>query len=268
MALPAPAPDSTCIVTGASSGIGSDIARQLARRGHGVTLVARRESRLKELADELQIAHGVRVEVLPADLSDAGSRDELVDAVQRLGLQVDVLVNNAGVGSSGVFPGHGRDGEVNLVRLDVEAVVDLTAAFLPGMVERRAGAVLNVASTAAYQPLPGMATYAAAKAFVLSFSESLAGEAAPQGVTVTALCPGPVKTEFGERAGLGDAESRVPGFLWTSSEQVAKAAVDAMDAGRRVVIPGPLNQVGAIAGRFSPRRILLPVVRRFTPAIP
>jgi short-subunit dehydrogenase len=267
VALPPPTPDSTAIVTGASSGIGVGLARQLARRGHGVTLVARREAQLKELADELSGDFGVRADVVAADLSDASARADLVAAVAERNLRVDILVNNAGIGSSGAFAELDRSTQLALVRVDVETVVDLCAAYIPGMVDRHCGAILNVASTAAFQPLPGMASYAGAKAFVLAFGESLAGELAGQGVTVTTLCPGPVKTEFAQTAGLGDINNQAPSLLWTSVEQVAKAGVDGMAAGRRVVIPGALNQMSAIAGRFSPRSVLLPIVRRFNPAL-
>ncbi|HEX8803779.1 MAG TPA: SDR family oxidoreductase, partial [Acidimicrobiales bacterium] len=208
MALPSPAADRTCLVTGASAGIGVEIARLLAQRGLGVTLVARRQERLRALADELTGAHGVRAEVVAADLADPGSRAAIAPTVAERGLTVDVLVNNAGVGTMGPVHRSSAPREVAAVRLDVEAVVDLCTTLVPGMVERRRGAVLNVASTAAFQPLPGQATYAAAKAFVLSFSEALATELAGTGVTVTALCPGPVDTDFAESAGLSDEQAK------------------------------------------------------------
>ena len=176
MSLPAPGPDRTCLITGASSGIGVDLARELAKRGHGVTLVARREAPLRELADELAKAHahpgggGHRRPV------GHGARDHLVAEVQKRGLTVEVLVNNAGFSTMG--PVHKSDPakEVSMIRTDVEAVVHLCSAFLPGMVERRRGAVLNVASTAAFQPLPGQAGYGGCKAFVLAYSQAIAEE--------------------------------------------------------------------------------------------
>lgn len=266
MTLPSPSPSSTCLVTGASSGIGADIARELAGRGRGVTLVARREDRLKALADELSTKHGVRSEAVSADLSDPGSRQAMVDTIAERGLVVDVLVNNAGFSTSGKFSDTDRAAELTMVRTNVEAVVDLCAAYLPGMVSRGAGAVLNVASTAAFQPIPGQAGYAASKAFVLRLTEGMHEELRGTGVTATALCPGPVRTEFMDvmTGGRGDSV-KTPDFVWMSSEDTAKAGVEGMLRGRRVVIPGPLNHVTSWAGTLTPRSVLLPLVRRFYP---
>lgn len=265
MALPPPDPASTCLVTGASSGIGADLARELAERGLGVTLVARREERLRELAAELSEAHGVRVESLACDLADGAARDRMVAAVGERGLTVEVLVNNAGFGGTGRFQERDPAAEVGMVRTNVEAVVELCAAYVPGMVERGRGAILNVASTAAFQPGPRNATYSATKAFVLSFTEALRDDLTGTGVTATALCPGPVRTEFMEAAGMGDIEERTPRLLWMSSRDVARAGVRALEKGRRVVVPGPLNQLGAIAGQHAPRSLLLPFIRRASP---
>jgi uncharacterized protein len=269
MSLPAPAADRTCLVTGASSGIGADLARQLATRGHGVTLVARREDRLRELADELTAAHDVRAEVVACDLSDVTARDALAAAVTERGLAVDVLVNNAGFSTIG--PVHRSDPtrEVAMIRTDVEAVVHLCSTFVPGMVERGRGAVLNVASTAAFQPLPGQAGYGAAKAFVLSYTRALAQELAGRGVTATALCPGPVETEFAEAAGFGEAEAAdsLPRFMWVSSSDVAAQAVAGMEKGRRVVIPGAPNRIGAGVGHLVPKRLLLPMLASRHPSL-
>ena len=149
-----------------------------------------------------------------------------------------------------------------MVRLNCEALIDLQARFTPGMVERRRGAVINVASTAAFQPIPGTAAYGATKAFVLSLSEATHAELGGAGVTVTALCPGPVKTEFADVAGVGEAEESLPGLFWTPVEEVARAAVEGAEKGRRVVVPGLLNRAGAITGRHSPRSIVLPVTKR------
>ena len=269
MTLPAPASDRTCLVTGASSGIGAEVARVLASRGYGVTLVARTESRLKSLADELVDRYSIRAEVVTADLTDEAERVKIVDAIQGRDLEVNVLVNNAGFSTTG--PVHRADParEVALVRTDVEAVVHLCTLFSPGMVERRSGAILNVASTAAFQPLPGQAAYGGAKAFVLSYSHAIRGELRPHGVTVTALCPGPVATGFQDAAGFSDedAEEAMPRFMWVSAEAVAKAAVDGLDANRAVVIPGIANRLGAAAGWFAPRSVLVPMVARRHPAL-
>ena len=265
MTLPAPGPDRAAVVTGASSGIGAEIARDLAGRGHQVVLVARTESKLTELAGEL----GDRAHVLATDLSDRDARAGLLARVSELGLVADVLVNNAGLSTLGPVHRSDPDAELNLVEVDVAAVVDLCSRFLPGMVERGRGAVLNVASMAAFQPLPGQATYGAAKAFVLSYTESLSGELAGSGVTVTALCPGPVDTGFGEAAGFDrhDFETSLPSFMWVSASAVARAAVDGMDRGRVVVIPGALNRPAAAFGRFAPRRLLVPLLARQHPGL-
>lgn len=262
MALPSPSSDSTALVTGASAGIGVEIARQLAARGHGLVLVARRQELLDELASELASAHGIRVEAVACDLADAAARDQLATRVEELGLDVEILVNNAGFGTYGPFAESDRERQIGQVRLNVEAVVDLAARYLPPMVRRGRGAVINIASTAGFQPLPGNATYSASKAFVLHHSEAIHTELKGTGVTITAVCPGPVKTEFAEAAGLGEAAGSLPDIAWTSAEGVAKAAIKGADAGKRSVIPGVGNHIGAIAGRHAPRTVLLPVVSR------
>lgn len=256
-------------MTGASSGIGVEIAVELARRGYGLTLVARREDLLHEVAGRLADAHGVRAEVIAADLSDADSRAALLDEVSSRGLIVDVLVNNAGFSTSGAVADSDPAAEVRLVRVDVEAVVDLCSRVVPGLVERGQGAILNVASVGAFQPLPGQAAYAAAKAFVLSYTDSLHAELKGTGVSATSLCPGPVKTGFGEAAGFSQDETdgALPKFMWETAEDVAKAAVEGMAKGRRVVIPGAANVVGAYAGRIAPKSLLVPLLARQHPAL-
>ena len=268
MALPPPAPDATCLVTGASSGIGDQLARQLAAKGHGVTLVARREDRLRKLADELAAQHNVRAEVAAADLSDAAGRQSVIDAVAERGLTVDVLVNNAGFSTSGPVHRSDPDREISMIRTDVEAIVHLCSAFLPGMVERRRGAVLNVASTAAFQPLPGQAGYSASKAFVLAYSRAVHAELKGTGVTMTVLCPGPVETEFGEKAGITDEQSKaLPKIMWVPADQVARVGIEGMAAGRDVVIPGAANRVGATGAHLMPKRLLVPLLARQHPAL-
>jgi len=270
MSLPAPRPDRTCLVTGASSGIGEEIARDLAARGHGVTLVARTESKLAELADTLAARHGVRVEVLAADLADVAARDALPGRVEERGLAVNVLVNNAGFSTLGPVYRADPHQEIAMLRTDVEAVVHLCALFTPGMVERRSGCILNVASTAAFQPLPGQAGYGASKAFVLSYSHAIRQELRPHGVTVTTLCPGPVDTGFGERAGFDpeEAAKALPPMFWMPAAEVAKIAVAGLDANRAVVIPGAANRAGAAVAWLTPRRLLLPFLARSHPGVP
>lgn len=268
MALPPPAADRTALVTGASSGIGTELARQLAQRGHGVALVARRHAELEVLAEELGRL-GVRAEVLPTDLTDRSARAELPDRLAELGLVVDVLVNNAGFSTLGPVHRGDPEAEMRMVELDVMAVVDLCSRFVPGMVERCRGAVLNVASTAAFQPLPGQAGYGGAKAFVLSYTRSLGGELKGRGVTATALCPGPVDTGFGEAAGFSkeDAESALPAFMWESAAAVARAGLDGVDAGSPVVIPGRANWVAAFAAQLVPKRLLVPLLASRHPGL-
>ncbi|RNM13541.1 SDR family NAD(P)-dependent oxidoreductase [Nocardioides pocheonensis] len=265
MSLPPPGPDRCAVVTGASSGIGSELARELGARGHQVVLVARSEDKLATLAAEL----GERAHVLPADLADREARAGLLERVTALGLVPDVLVNNAGLSTLG--PVHRSDpaAEINLLEVDVVAVADLCSRFLPGMVERGRGAVLNVASTAAFQPLPGQAAYGGAKAFVLSYSHSLSGELAGTGVSVTVLCPGPVETGFNAVAGFDDEEAHdaLPSIMWVSAAEVARAAVAGMDRGRVVVIPGVANRAGAALARFAPKRLLVPLLARNHPGL-
>jgi short-subunit dehydrogenase len=262
VALPPPSASSTALITGASSGIGAAIARELAKRGHGVTLVARRDDRLRELADELAAAHGIRAETVAADLGTQAARDQVVARIEELGLEVEILVNNAGFGGSGDFADGDRERLVAMVELNCVAVLDLQARYTPAMAQRGRGAVINVASTAAFQPIPGTATYAATKAFVLSLSEGTQSELAERGVTVTALCPGPVKTEFAEAAGVGGSEENLPGMFWASAEDVASAAVEGVAKGKRVVVPGVVNRAGAFTGQHTPRMVALPIVKR------
>jgi short-subunit dehydrogenase len=265
VALPPPRPGATCLITGASSGIGAELARGLAERGLGVTLTARREERLRDLADELVEAHGVHAEVVAADVSDEAGRAHLQAEIADRGLDVEVLVNNAGFGSGGAFVELDGEREASMVRTNVEAVVALCAAYVPGMTGRGRGAVLNVASLIAFQPVPFQATYGASKAFVLSFTEALHEELSDTGVTATAVCPGPVRTEFGEMGGFGGADERIPGPLWLSAEKVARDALAAVERGDRVSVPGPHNRIAALWGQHLPRSILLPLVKSVWP---
>jgi uncharacterized protein len=260
MSLPAASPDQTVLVTGASSGIGAELVRQLAARGHGVTLVARRRERLDELAATLD----VRADVEPCDLADPEDRGRLVEKLRSGERAVVGVCNNAGYGTVGAFAELPLDREVGQVRLNVEALVELTGAFVPGMVERGGGAVLNVASTASFQPLPGMATYAATKAFVRSFSEAVHAEMAGTGVSVTCLCPGFTETEFAATAGAGSFEAKMPGFVVLDAEDVAREAVEGMERGARSVVPGTLHKAHAFSSRFIPNTLLLPIARRVT----
>jgi short-subunit dehydrogenase len=268
MTIPAPAPDRACLVTGASSGIGAEIARELVRRGHGVILVARSEDRLEALAEELRADGGV-AHVLAGDLSDRATRAELLDRAEALGVTVDVLVNNAGWSTLGLVHEADPEEEMAMVELDVVAVADLCTRFLPGMVARGRGAILNVASTAAFQPLPGQAAYGGSKAFVLSYTQSLAGELHGTGVTATCLCPGPVETGFGERAGFTPHEfdKALPSVMWVPAAEVARVGLDALDKGRLHAIPGIANRVAATVAQVAPTRALVTLLRRAHPAL-
>lgn len=267
MSLPSPAPDRTSLVTGASSGIGAELARALARRGHGITLVARRADLLEELAEELR-ALGVRAEPLSADLSRREDRAALPARIEALGLGVDVLVNNAGLSTVGPVASADVDAELNMIEVDVAAVADLCTRFLPGMVRQRRGAVLNVASTAAFQPMPGQVGYGASKAFVLSYTRGLHGELRGTGVSATALCPGPVHTGFGETAGFSEKETEVlPSFMWESADAVAEVGVRALEAGHPVAIPGVANRISANLSNLTPKRLLVPLLAARHPGL-
>jgi short-subunit dehydrogenase len=267
VALPTPSPASTAVVTGASSGIGAAIARELADRGHGVTLVARRENRLRELADEL--AGRVRVEVIACDVADSAARAGLFDEVGRRGLTADILVNNAGIGTIGAVTNASVDDEIAQVRVNVEAVIDLSTRAVQQMVPRGRGAILNVGSTAGYHPFPGQAGYAATKAFVITYTEGLRGELTGTGVTVALLNPGPVRTEFLKSAGMDERTfaDAFPKFLWTPARDVARTAIDALDGDRGTVIPGLPSQLSARLFQFMPRRLLLPLLKKQHPGL-
>ena len=267
MSLPEPQASSAALVTGASSGIGAEIARELARRGHGVILVARRKERLDELAAELRSTYGVRAEALGCDLSKAASRDRLAGRVASLELEVEVLVNNAGFATGGPFAASDPARELDQVRVLVEAPVALMSAFLPAMVDRGRGAILNVASTAGMQPLPYSAGYSAAKAYLLTFSEALHQEVRGAGVTVTALAPGPVDTEFWDQAGWQVSggrsfEQAFPSQVKPSARDVARAGVSGLESGSRVVIPGLPMRVGMLASRYVPHAFKLPLIEK------
>jgi short-subunit dehydrogenase len=267
MALPTPTPTTTAVVTGASSGIGADLARELAARGHGVTLVARREDKLRELADELGAA--VRVEVISCDVADPDARAVLFDEVERRGLTVDVLVNNAGIGTMGAVADSTVDREIAQVRVNVEAVIDLTTRAVQQMVPRGRGAILNVGSTAGFQPFPGQAGYAATKAFVISYTEAVRAELAGTGVTIATLNPGPVRTEFLQSAGMDErtfAEA-FPKFLWMPSRDVAKVGIDALEHDRGGVIAGLPSQVSTRLFQLIPNRFLMPLLVKQHPAL-
>lgn len=257
MALPPPTDESTALVTGASSGIGEQIARALSARGFHVTLAARRAERLEQLAGELGDAF-----VLPVDLADEAARTVFMDAVADAGRGVEVLVNCAGIGIYAPFHESGRERELQQLRLLAEAPLDLTHRWLPGMIERGRGAVINISSTSAFQALPYNAAYAAAKSYLLLLSEALHAEVAEFGVSVTAVCPGPVPTEFQETNEATFAE-KLPKPMWVSAQRVAQDALRGAERGSRLVVPGSaFLSATTIANRYAPRGVALTIAKR------
>lgn len=239
------------LVTGASAGIGRALAGEFAEGGYDLVVVARREERLEALADDVESDHDVAVTVVPMDLAADGAADELHETVSALDERVTALVNNVGIGTYGSFHETDLDAELDQVRLNVELPVHLTRLFIPAMVERDDGVVLNVASLAAFQPGAWLAGYYASKAHVLSFSEAVAHELRDTGVSVTALCPGPVPTEFQERAGMED--SSVGSVFSHSVDTVTSAGYSGAMAGDPVVIPGLPMKALYLASKFAPR---------------
>jgi short-subunit dehydrogenase len=261
MSIPQPEANSIALVTGASSGIGEQFARQLSERGYRVAIVARREDRLAKLAEEL--GGEDRAVVIAADLATPSGRDRLAARLEELGAQVDVLVNNAGFGVYEAFAKSLRERELEQVRVLVETVVDLMSRYLPGMVERGRGVVINMSSTAGFQPLPYNASYAAAKGYVLTLSEGVHAEVKEHGVTVTAVCPGPVPTEFQATSDAGYFVERLPKFTAVPADRVAHDALAAADKGRISVIPGgPQVRIAFGPNRMMPRWATLPVTKR------
>ncbi len=256
-----PRPRGRALVTGASTGIGEEIARELARRGWSLVITARSEERLASLAAELRSEHGVQVGVIAGDLTQAGMPARLEEATEGSGVPIDLLVNNAGFGQYGEFLESDLDRELAMIQLNVTAVTELTKRFARPMAERGRGRILNVASTAAFQPGPLMSVYYATKAYVVSFSEALRQELRAHGVTVTTLCPGPTSSEFQSRARMEESplfnRMSVP-----SSATVARYGVDATLAGRGIAVQGLMNRILATLTRFAPRSILPGIVRR------
>jgi short-subunit dehydrogenase len=248
------------LVTGASGGIGYELARVLARHGHDLVLVARSADKLAALAERLELDHGITVRAIAKDLARPEAAAEIHEALATEGLAVDILVNNAGLGLLGKFAEIGIEGDVEMLRLNVEAPTLLERLLLPSMLDRGSGRILNLASTAGFQPGPLMAVYYATKAYVLSFSEALANEVAGTGVTVTALCPGPTETGFSSRA--GSEQSRLFKGPTMDPRTVAEIGYAALMAGKPVVIPGIRNRILAFSVRLAPRRVVTQIARR------
>jgi short-subunit dehydrogenase len=251
----------TALITGASAGIGLELARLFARHHNDLVLVARRGERLREIAAELEGKHGITAHVIVADLAAVDGPHRLFGEVQERGIEIEYLVNNAGFGTFGAFSETDVQSTMDLVRLNIGALTELTALLLPAMIERNSGRVLNVASAAAFQPGPLMATYYASKAYGLHFSEALNEELEGKAVSVTALCPGPVRTEFQQVAGM-ETSGLVLNKRLTSVEEVAEAGYRAMMRGKAYVIPGLASKLLALSVRFAPRRFVAKFVHR------
>ncbi|KPQ37390.1 MAG: Short-chain dehydrogenase [Phormidesmis priestleyi Ana] len=249
---------STALITGASSGIGLELAKVFAHHQHNLILVARSEDKLQALSQELSQTHGVKVTVLSHDLTNKSARQTLFDQVQQQGLTVDVLVNNAGYGDYNEFANSDWDKLEGMILLNVLATTHLTRLFLPPMLNRKAGKILNVSSTAAFQPGPMMAVYFATKAYVLSFSEAIAAETEDQGITVSTLCPGPTQSEFIGKSNMdhaGLANSMTIDKIPTAAE-VAKFGYEALQKGEVVAVHGLSNKLMAFSTRLAPRGLL------------
>jgi uncharacterized protein len=251
------------IVTGASAGIGDAIAVELAEAGVNLVLTARRRDRLDLLAERLRSQNGIQVQVVVADLALPQAPQQIFDATEGAGLPVDILVNNAGFGEYGEFLRSNLEMEVSMVQVNCAAVVHLTRLFLPAMVERRRGWVMIVASTASYQPVPYLATYGATKAFDRMLAEALAQETKRYGVQVSALCPGPTESEFGQVAGVRSGDKRKS----QSATEVARRGLEGLAEGKHWVIPYIAGRFQVFAQRFVPRRVVTGAVERlFRPA--
>lgn len=252
----------TALITGASSGIGLELARILAADHHDVVLVARNLDKLNELKQELESKHGIKAIVIPADLSIPRISDEIYYDLANKGVQVDILINNAGFGDYGAFANAEWKKQANMLQVNIVALTHLTKLFLRGMVDRGNGRIMNVASTAAFQPGPLMAVYYATKAYVLHFSEAIANELQGTGVTVTTLCPGPTRTEFQSTATMGNTRLlRI--FNIPSAESVARFGYRAMMKGKTVAIYGLFNYLLSINVRFLPRSLTTWFSRQF-----
>lgn len=250
----------TALITGASSGIGLELSRLFARDGYSLVLVARSTEKLEALAVELKQTHGVDVSILTADLSQAGAAKEIFGAVQARGIEIRVLVNNAGFGIHKRLAETDPDENTGMLQVNMVALTELTRLFLPGMLARKFGRILNVGSTGSFSPSPFMAAYVASKAYVLSISEGLAEELRGTGVTVTALCPGVTPTGFQERAQVGNMLLLRIGVV--SADKVAAAGYKALMRGKRRVVPGFANQLMVFGMGLTPHSILLPLARR------
>ena len=252
----------TALITGASTGIGYELSKCFAADRHNLILIARQEAKLRHVAAELSGQFGVSAKVIVADLAKSDAPQKIADEIRTASLQVDYLVNNAGFGLGGKFSETDLAAELEMMQVNMVALVHLSKLFLPAMVARGSGKIMNVASTAAFQPGPLMAVYYATKAFVLSFTEAIANELAGTGVTVTALCPGPTHSEFQQRAHIENTRLVKGKFMgMMTSEAVAQIGYRGLMQGKRLVIPGLINKIGVQSIRLSPRRVATQIAR-------
>ena len=258
MPVPAPSPDSRAVVTGASQGIGEALATELAARGHSLIVTARRGEVLTELAARLTERYGVTVEVRAVDLADPEARTTLADELAER--DISILCANAGTATFGPVAKLDPLGEKAQVALNVLGVHDLVLAVLPGMVSRKAGGILISGSTAGNSPIPNNATYAATKAFVNTFSESLRGELKDSGIHVTLLAPGPVRTELPDPEDQSLVERLIPDFLWINTEYTARISLDGLERNKMRVVPGLTSKAMSVASGYAPRAIVTPIV--------
>jgi short-subunit dehydrogenase len=251
----------TALITGGSGGIGLELAKVFAAHGHDLLLTARHRDALEAAAGTIEGRYGVKVTVIAEDLTDPGAPQRLFDAATAENITIDFLVNNAGFGLGGEFIDTDIERELEMVQVNIAALMQLTKLFLPGMMRRKSGRILNLASTAAFLPGPLMSVYYASKAFVLSFSQALAEELRESGVSVTCLCPGATATKFAETAGVGDSKlfAAIGG---TTPEQVAQHGFDALMRGERVAVVGLKNKIMVQAERLAPRKLLTTIARR------
>jgi short-subunit dehydrogenase len=256
-----PESSKTALVTGASSGIGLELARLFARDEYNLILTARNHTRLEDLVEVFKLEYKVKVTLIAKDLAKPSGAQELYDEIQSQQLPVDILVNNAGFGTLTSFAEDDLNNTLEMIQLNITSLTQLARLFLPAMIQRKSGKIMNVASTAAYLPGPYMAVYYASKAYVLSLSEALSEELEGTGVTVTALCPGPTISGFQARAGMEKTRfTQTMSFM--DSKTVAAIGYKGLMENKRVVIPGTANRVGAMASRVMPRKVLMKIIKR------
>lgn len=251
--------DETVLITGASSGIGLELARLFAADNSNLVLVARREEKLRALADELKSEFGVDVFILPKDLSQKNAPNEIYDTIVKEGMHIDVVVNNAGFGARGAVADLDTDMQIDMIQVNVVALTHLTRLFLPGIIERGRGGILNVGSLAGFQPGPNLAVYYATKAYVLSFTEALSEEIKNPNIKITCLAPGPVRTEFGSKSELDD--SLLFKLSLMDAEPVVKTGYEGFRKGKVIVLPGFKQNIIPFLLRFTPRFLVRKIVK-------